>query len=497
MLAMLQLANKVYTTDASRRIDDIAINTSYQKNLMQQAGEAIFHYICRHYAPAQHITLFAGKGNNGGDALVVATLAKEKGHTVTVYHSHPTDTWQGDAAKALLSAQKANVSLIQYDENTRLDHDSDLIVDGLLGTGIRGNVSKDYAAIIDIINKIKAPTLAIDVPSGLNADTGSLSGACVNATITLSLITQKQGLYTGQAPDVTGKLVFLPLALSQAAYDSVSPSGFIASFNQLRQNLPKRANTLHKGQAGHVVVIAGDQGMGGAGLMASLSAYRSGAGLVTLLTHPTHANDIMIAHPEIMVHAIDNPSLSIASFVDRASALVIGPGLNESSWSKSVLSTAVTHPIPKVIDAGALDYIHQHQLNLSQAILTPHPGEAARLLNTTSQAVQLDRFRHVKALYDREENIVVLKGAGTLVYAGEKPVFICTAGNAGMASGGMGDILAGIIGSFLAEGVALFDAACIGVQLHSEAADIAMSHHGQRSLMATDVLVELKNILKS
>ena len=491
---MLNLKNKLYSTQDVRYIDDLAINTYQQQDLMQRAGSAVFSHIKTLYPTTNNMVIFCGKGNNGGDGLVVAALAKQAGYNVTVYHTHPIDTWQGEAKDALQMAEHANVTLILYKNESQINDNTDIIVDALLGTGVKGYVSALYANIIDKINAYQAPVICVDIPSGLDADTGKILGHSVKADATVSFIAQKQGLFTGDAANLRGKLLFETLDILKEVYHSVKETAFMANFNDLAQKLPQRANAMHKGQAGHVLVIAGDEGFGGAGLMAALSAYRAGAGLVTLATHPKHASEVMAAHPEIMVKHIDDAS-TIDSLFDNIEALVIGPGLTSSSWSNAIMAKGLKHDIPKVVDAGALDYLKLTHLNLQQAILTPHPGEAGRLLSTSTDNIQKDRFSSIDSLYKAYESTIVLKGAGSLVTNGKRPLFVCNAGNAGMATGGMGDILAGIIGALLAEKVTLFDAACLGVQLHSEAADNALKTHSKRSLMATDLLVEIQKIL--
>lgn len=265
-------------------------------------------------------------------------------------------------------------------------------------------------------------------------------------------------------------------------------------WQQVRRLLPKRRRDASKGDYGHVLVVGGDYGMGGAVRMAAEAAIRVGAGLVSVATRPEHTSIVSSCRPEIMCHKIETP-LDLEHLISRASVLVMGPGLGKSEWSQALFNKLRNTSLPKILDADALNLLadsHQHN---DQWILTPHPGEAARLLKCTVAEIQKDRLLAVKKLQAQYGGVIVLKGAGTLIQEGQEEVpLLCTAGNPGMASGGMGDILSGVIGGLLAQKLSLLDAAGVGVLIHSLAADKAVEQGGERGLLACDLLPYLRKL---
>lgn len=262
-------------------------------------------------------------------------------------------------------------------------------------------------------------------------------------------------------------------------------------WRQLKLLLPKRRRDTSKTDYGHVLVVGGDYGMGGAVRMAAEAALRVGAGLVSVATRPEHVAIVSGNRPELMCHQVNTPA-DLEALLARATVLVIGPGLGKSPWSKQLLQHLLNVPLPKVIDADGLNLLAQMPLHNENWVLTPHPGEAARLLQSTLAAVQQDRAAAVQQLQRQYGGVVVLKGAGTLIQAETGATLQCPAGNPGMATGGMGDILSGVIGGLLAQQLPLAASAQAGVLIHSLAADQAATHGGERGLLACDLLPYLR-----
>lgn len=260
------------------------------------------------------------------------------------------------------------------------------------------------------------------------------------------------------------------------------------SLKDLLKLLPPRAHDSHKGDFGHVLIVGGAPGMLGAVILVSTAAARTGAGLVTVATHPSHAPLVSVAQPTVMSYGIKTAA-ALKPLLAKATVVVIGPGLGQDAWAKLLLKTVLASKLPLVIDADALNLIAKLSKppKLKHAIITPHPGEAARLLKTTAEKIQADRVAAAQKLQQRFGSVVVLKGAGTIVQA-ENESMLCNLGNPGMASGGMGDVLSGIIAALVAQKLSLFDAARLGVMMHAKAGDEATKQHGERGLLATDLL---------
>lgn len=268
----------------------------------------------------------------------------------------------------------------------------------------------------------------------------------------------------------------------------------ILNWLQIRPWLPKRQRDANKSDFGHVLVIGGDHGMGGAVRMAAEAALRVGAGLVTVATRPEHINIVSAVRPEIMCHQVQNAQ-DLAPLLVRATFIIIGPGLGKSEWAQELLNYVLPAKQPKLLDADALNLLAERPEKHHDWILTPHPGEAGRLLNETTENVQADRVQAVKSLQRQYGGVVVLKGAGTLIKAQNDEIAICEAGNPGMASGGMGDVLSGVIGGLAAQGLSLENAAKAGVFIHAQAADAVAAEGGERGLLATDLLMQLRRLV--
>lgn len=464
--------------------DELAIS---EDELMRRAGLAAFKSLKSNYPDIRHIIVFCGSGNNAGDAFVVAKLAQQQGFVVQLFHCKPIEDLPPAASRAAYSAMEAGVVCQPIEEI--VDMEGELIVDGLLGIGIQGDVYGAIAQTINLINDSDLPVISLDVPSGLDADTGTILGACVRADITVSFIAQKVGMYTADASDYCGKIICNHLEL-ESCLIHLKPAAYLLSEMVLEGVIAPRHKNSHKGDYGHVLVIGGDKGMVGATYLAAMASLRVGAGKTTIATHPEHGHyGCLPTFPEIMVHGIESAS-DLLPLLQGATVCVLGPGLGERPWAEGLYEAVIAAQLPLVMDASALRILARHPQHDDNWILTPHPGEAANLLSCSASMIQENRWQAVQAIQQRYGGAVVLKGAGTLI-GSENEVYICADGNPGMASAGMGDILSGVIGGVLAQGVGLFSAAQLGVWLHAKAGDDA-AHQGERGLVASDLLPYLR-----
>ncbi len=489
-----ELPADLYRAAGVRELDRVAIQQFGIPGftLMSRAGAAAFALLRQRWPQAKRIAVLCGVGNNGGDGYVIAALAQQAGLQPRVIQVGDAAKSRGDALTALQQAQQGGVPFQPFSAVSALEQ-NDLIVDALLGTGLSGDVRGDYAAAINAINDSGVPVLAVDIPSGLCADSGSVLGCAVKAAATITFIGLKQGLLTGQAPDCTGDLFFASLDVPAAVYNEITPSAKQVLPQQIRQWLPPRSRLSHKGSNGHVLVIGGDHGMGGAAAMAAEAAGRVGAGLVSVITRPEHIAPVLARRPECMVTA--NPDLT--PFLNKATVIVIGPGLGQREWGQSLLRQALASDLPLVLDADALNLLAQWQQDdpsLQQPekrhrrVITPHPGEAARLLRKNTAEILRNRFDTVQALQQQYAAAAVLKGAGSLIAGESGQIWLSRTGNPGMGSGGMGDVLSGVIGGLIAQGLPLEPATAAAVWMHGRAADLAARQNGERGLLATDLM---------
>jgi len=347
-------------------------------------------------------------------------------------------------------------------------------------------------ALIVALNAQAAPVLALDVPSGVDADRGAVPGVAVKAALTLQFIVPHRGLYTGDALDHCGQKALAPLQLPAAAWQGVSPAAEHWTQARLPALLPPRRANTHKGESGHVLCVGGNHGSGGAIAMAAEAALRAGAGLLSLGTRRDHVGPLLARLPEAMTHALEDGDV-LPALLDKARVVAIGPGLGQDEWARALFARVLASAKPLVVDADALNLLAQDPRALPDAILTPHPGEAARLLGCSTADIQADRYRCAQALAERFHAVVVLKGAGSIVTAPGQAPRLIAAGNPGMAVGGMGDLLTGIIASLRAQGLAAFDAAAAGALLHALAGDAAAAD-GARGLLPTDLLSPLRRL---
>ncbi len=456
---------------------------------MAQAGLAAWQCVLQHWPDALRLVVVAGPGNNGGDALVMARHALLAGRAVTVWQL-PGRAPATSLAQAAAADFKSAGGHVQ--DFTGTLGAADLIVDGLFGLGLSRAPEGDACAVIEAINLHGAPVLALDVPSGVDADRGSVPGTAVQATLTLQFIANHRGLFTGQALEFAGLCRLAPLDLPAEAWHGLPPVARRWGEDDLATHLKPRRVNAHKGSSGHVLAVGGNHGSGGALLLSAQAALRSGAGLLSLATRQAHVAAALVRLPEAMCHAVE-AAADITPLLQRASVLAIGPGLGQDAWARGLWQQVLGSGLPLVVDADALNLLAQSPQPLHDAVLTPHPGEAARLLGCGTAQVQADRHAAVQALVDRYRCVVVLKGAGTLVAApGVLPALIA-AGNPGMAVGGMGDLLTGVIAALRAQGLAAFEAAACGALLHALAGDAA-AIDGQRGLLPSDLLAPLRRL---
>ncbi len=492
---MSNLPHNLYRAAQVRALDRIAIDEFSIPGikLMNRAGAAAFAILRSRWSQARRIVVVCGGGNNGGDGFVVARLAHEVGLEVTVSLLAEARSLKGDALQAYEAMMATGIEPQAFTPDALSD--ADLIVDAMLGTGLDRDVKGGWRDAIVAINGTAMPVLALDIPSGLNADTGAVMGIAIHAATTISFIGVKQGMLTAAGADRCGDLLFDDLQLPAAVYQKVVPSAQRIDPRLRSELLPRRSRSTHKGDCGHVLLIGGAPGMSGAVRMAGEAALRSGAGLVSIATAPAHAAVINLTRPELMVHAVDGAG-ALSALINKADVIAIGPGLGRSQWGIMMLDKVLRCDTPLVVDADALNLLAIEPYMRDDWVLTPHPGEAARLLNIATAEVQADRFFAADALQRRYGGVVVLKGCGSLVVDQDGAVALCDAGNPGMASGGMGDLLTGVIAALIAQGLSLADAARLGVWLHAAAADRATGPgQGERGLLASDLMPHLRKLV--
>lgn len=486
------MSNQLFSSEQIRAIEQQAIAELAQGDfvLMQQAASALLALLKQRWPSRKSLLVYAGNGNNGGDGYLLAAYAKAEGYRVAIKCIGDHSKLPQAALLAQQAAEQAQVPLLTLNEPFK----ADVLVDALVGIGLHRPMAGDYASAIEQINQSSCPVLAVDVPSGLCANTGQVLGAAVKAGVTLSFIGHKIGLFTADGPDQCGELLLEPLSVPQHVLAAQDCSANLIAGSQLLRQLKPRRHDFHKGQAGHVVILGGDYGMAGAPLLSAEAALRCGAGLVTVLTRKEHVTALLARRPECMVHGVEAQQ-DLHPFLQKASVIVAGPGLGQQFWGQQLLQQILTQNKPVLLDADALNLLAQQTApRLHQLILTPHPGEAARLLQCSSNEVQQNRFKAVQALHQQYQATVLLKGNGSLI-AGVKGLQLLNAGNPGMASAGMGDLLSGIIAALWAQGLSAETATALGSWLHATAADHLAARFGQRGLLALDLLTEVRTLL--
>ncbi len=488
---------QLYTAAQTRELDRVAIEEHGIAGirLMGRAGKAALETLLEEWPAPERLSVFCGTGNNGGDGCVVAELALSRNIPVVVYQIGEPAKITGDAQLARQRALAAGVEIRPF--SPVADLAAGVIVDGLLGTGLSGDVRPEYVEAINLINNSGLPVLALDVPSGLCSDTGSSLGATVRADRSVTFIGFKRGLLTGAAPDYCGTIHYTDLDVPPETFAAVNSQAWLLQLDEQLPGLSRRLKTAHKGRYGKVLVVGGDHGMGGAAVMAAEAAGRCGAGLISAATRAEHIAAFIARRPEVMAHCVASGQ-ELLPLLESSTVVAIGPGLGNSTWSEQLLYAALESGKPLVLDADGLNLLAagspgQHKRR-DNWVLTPHPGEAARLLQADIRTVQADRFAAVMELQSRYGGVILLKGAGTLIAAEDGSVCVSNYGNPGMASGGMGDVLTGVIAGLLAQRLTLVQATRLAACLHGRAAELA-AEQGERGMLAADLMPRLRELL--
>ncbi|MEM8683679.1 MAG: NAD(P)H-hydrate dehydratase [Pseudomonadota bacterium] len=491
---MSELPAKIYSVSAVRHFDRCAIEREgiAGATLMSRAGAYAYRSLLAAWPDVSACVVVCGGGNNAGDGYVIARLAMADQRLSRVIALSNPASLTGDAATAYEAY--VNDGGRVDDWNGDLPGNADLIVDALLGSGLERAVEGRFAEAVAAINASKAPTVAIDLPSGLHGDSGEVMGCAVAADMTVTFVGLKSGLYLGQGPALCGELRYSGLDIPPHCRDSHKPVLHRVGREHAEGLLPPRRADAHKGDFGHVLVVGGGPGMPGAARLCAEAALRTGAGRVTVAAHPDSVAATVASRPEIMVHGVESGA-DLAVLTEAADVIAFGPGLGQSAWARGLFDALENADVPAVWDADALNGLAARPSQGAVRVLTPHPGEAARLLGTTPADVQGDRLGSLTSLLERFAGTVVLKGARTLVGDGDR-VQVCDAGNPGMATAGMGDVLTGVIAGLMSQGMPAAAAARTGVLVHALAGDRAAAF-GQRGLIASDLFPEIRRVVNT
>ncbi len=491
--------------------------------LMENAGRGATRFFFTQFSDLENkrIGVIAGRGNNGGDGFVIARYLAQSGISVQVYLLTASHRITGDAAANLKLLSPLEIPVIEIpDESSFSAHQSamaglDIWIDAILGTGLKSDVKGYFQTIIDFINALKKPVFAVDIPSGLNSDTGQPCGTCIRANATATFGYAKAGHFTYPGANYTGTLEIVDIGIPPYIVKSVEPKQFLLTGNLIKSYLAPRVEDTHKGMTGHLLVVAGSPGKTGAASMTSMSALRAGAGLVTLAIGQslnavleTQVLEVMTEPlPESRGGALGEGAFdAIQKLIPGKKCLAIGPGLGQAAETRKMVCKIIEESqIPVVLDADGINNLIGQMQILKNArvpiIITPHPGEMARLLDVDVGKIQQDRINWARNLAVDLQIHVILKGARTVIAHPDGRIFINPTGNAGMASGGMGDVLTGIIAGQIVQGFSPESAAHAGVYLHGAAADSLAQSIGPYGYLAGEVMnaipAEIKKMLNN
>lgn len=487
--------------------------------LMENAGKGATQIFLKRFDPlsSRKVGILAGRGNNGGDGFVIARYLAQKGLGVTVFLLAHRSRVRGDAAENLALLKSLDILVVELPDQKSFSTSikinilhQDILVDAILGTGLKSDVKGYFKKIIEFVNGLNKPVFSVDIPSGLNSDTGQPCGVCVRAHTTATFAYPKTGHILCPGADYSGNLEVVDIGIPLHVAEEVSPGQHLLTPEMIRSYIQPRPSDAHKGNAGHLLVIAGSEGKTGAAAMTAVSAMRVGAGLVTLGI-PRSLNRILETQlvevmtcplPETATGALDEFSFdTIQTLLDKKKCLAIGPGLGTSIGTGKLIHKILRQGrITIVIDADGLNHLAEHIELLKgigpSVILTPHPGEMARLMRTSVDAIQTDRINCARRFATKFNVHVVLKGAKTVIAHPDGPVFVNPTGNPGMASGGMGDVLTGMIGGFVTQGYPIESATHLAVFIHGAAGDFLAKKNGPIGYLATDVMKALPNQIK-
>jgi hydroxyethylthiazole kinase-like uncharacterized protein yjeF len=509
---------KLLTASESRQIDLL----SQQKygvasfDLMTRAGEAVANEIMSWSSAtvlARGVLVVAGKGNNGGDGMVAARRLKQLGVSVRALLLGSVDALKGDAARAYNEFTAAGGSVEAIDSEQRLRETftpaPGILIDAIFGTGLNAPIQGLPRLAVELCDKCSSPVVAIDIASGVNSDTGAIMGAAVRSSLTVTFGLAKYGHVSYPGAGYCGELKIVDIGFPPAAVDDVMPRGRYLESLDVRPLIHRRAPDSHKGTYGHPLIIAGGLGKSGAALLASRAALRTGAGLVTAAIPACVATVVAAGQAELMTEPMPDVDghfaaresiVSFRALVPRKTALIVGPGIGVSDDTKELIEFLVTEcssgQLPLLIDADALNALAELGCGLLRkakgpVVLTPHPGEMARLLSQDTATVNSDRISAVRRLCDLTGAHCLLKGNRTVTASPAGVVYVNSTGNPGMATPGMGDALSGILGSLLGQGMDALDALALGVFLHGMAADRLALRQGSVGFLAGDVINEV------
>ena len=509
---------KVATAEVMRKLDQRAISEFGIPGmvLMENAARGIVSTLFRSFPdlPTSRVGILAGRGNNGGDGLAAARYLTNRGIPCRIFLFAAQEEVKGDAGANLEILKRMGVAvqevlnLEEWEGQKALVGSADLLLDGIFGTGLKGPVEGFFREIIESVNSLKKPVVAIDLPSGLDADSGQVLGACIQARITVTFGLAKRGLLVQPGAQAAGKVVVVDISLPRPALEGERIQDHLLEGADFLPYLLPRNPDSHKGKFGHLLVLAGSPGKTGAAALVSQAALRVGTGLITLGV-PESLNSILEEKvTEVMTEPLPetrektlglSAQQRIFELCSRKTALALGPGLSLNLETVRLVQQVVRKsPLPAVIDADGLSALVGKpeilRKNQKELILTPHPGEMARLAGISIEEVQKDRIEVARGFAKEYGVILVLKGSRSLIASPGGEVFINPTGNPGMASGGTGDVLTGMIGGLLAQGLPALEAAKLGVYLHGLAGDYAAFLKGERGIAATD-LVELAPVV--
>ncbi len=514
---------KLLSASQSRELDRLSQEkygvASY--SLMTRAGEAVALAAMERYGEELRsgVLVVAGKGNNGGDGMVVARRLRQEGIAVRAVLLGKAAPVKGDAARALSDYLATGAKVVEAEaEETlarELSHRPGAVIDAVFGTGLKAEVAGLPRRAIEMINSLGVATIAVDIASGVNSDTGAVMGAAVRASMTVTFGFAKFGHVSYPGADNCGELRIAEIGFAPAAIDDIAPRGRFLEAADVRGLIARRPMNSHKGLNGHVMVIAAGRGKGGASLLTSRGALRTGAGLVTAAIPECVANIVASGQAELMTEPIpdrhghfdaDAAPGVLSALVEGKDALIVGPGIGVSEDTERLVEWLIAHGAaperPMLLDADALNALSRlgcERLREARGpvVMTPHPGEMARLLGSSTGAVNADRITATRSLSERTGAVVLLKGARSVICGSEGEIYVNSTGNPGMGSPGMGDALSGMVGALMGQGLKPLDALAFGVFLHGYAADRVARRIGPVGYLTGDLIDEIPRALEA
>ena len=487
--------NSIYTAEQVKAFEKNSfIKEGDDLHAMMEAAKQSVEILNKDY-PTSEFLILCGPGNNGGDGYFIGIgliELKKRVKFLDVLDDARKSPLCEHAFKAVKGSEFVNAKTLKNISSKTV------VVDAIFGIGGRIDLGSKLEKILSDCNKFDSK-VAIDVPTGLESNTGEISQACFNADKTITFIGYKLGQRINEGKNYCGKLILKDLGLGME--ENVSPTVNEISFEDIKSNIPKRRDNSHKGDHGKLLIIAGDEGFGGAGIMSSESGLKTGAGLVKLLTRKSHVSASLARNPEVMVSGAENAQ-DLEANLDWPDVVVAGPGMFKNYWSEQILYKLLAHVadsnIPTLLDAGALRLLNHKAFSKiklhSKVVLTPHPGEAAEMLNITVNEIQKNRIKSAKVLQKKYGCIIVLKGNGTII-CNKNDTYLCSSGGPELAVAGSGDILSGVIGSLIAQGLSPFDAAKTGVEIHALAGAEFVKDVGRIGLAAGELISYIRKFL--